>query len=69
MVKALDAEILHLVKYNKIEGEIEKPTEFELFCNGDLFTVDHFVKNWRRKIKPKVQASTRTSFCAAICEP
>ena len=34
IVKALDAEILDLVENDKIEGEVEKETDFELFCNG-----------------------------------
>ena len=56
IVKALDAQILDLVKDDKIEGEIEKATDFdELFCNGELFKVNHFVKELEEKKKPKVQ--------------
>ena len=54
IVKALDAEILDLVKENEIEGEIEKTTDFELFCNGELCKVNHFVKELEDKKKTKV---------------
>ena len=52
-VKALDAEILDLVKDDEIEGEIEKATDLELFCNEELFKVDHFVKDLEEKKKTK----------------
>ena len=51
--KALDTEILDLVKNDEIEGEIEKATDFELFCNGELFKVNHFVKELEEKKKTR----------------
>ena len=53
IVKALDAEILDLVKEDEIEGEIEKTSDFELFCNGELFKVNHFVKELEESIANK----------------
>ena len=53
IVKRLDAEILDLVKDEEIEDKIENSTDFELLCNGELFEVDHFVKELEEKKKNK----------------